>query len=352
MKIRYQLPDKLKAIAIILVLLFHLTPEQTPQISSNLATNSIETVSPFLRLLRSLLHCERSFCMPLFFMLSGLFAKHFDLTFFEYIKKQFNRLIVPYVIFGTISISYYFIHNILYDTPTDSYLILKNFAFGTLPVLWFLPTLFFTTILYYILKRIFKSSYILTFICLLIAIFSIHNWGSDGSPNGVNSIIPAFVAIFYFSLGKSAMLLYESHNNDINNIYRKKTMRFFLGTTLLFIVCLLDMPCSMHVMRFDGGIIQIFSALIGICGIFLLAGFIPYCTITKWVSANTLILFGTHIVSYYMMIDFLEICLTIPYPQKISTEFILINLILISFAFCMSIAYKFLLNKIFPSVFK
>ncbi len=44
-----------------------------------------------------------SFHMPLFFIVAGFFIK-FDLTFKEFVSKDFKRLVIPYFIFSVVGL--------------------------------------------------------------------------------------------------------------------------------------------------------------------------------------------------------------------------------------------------------
>lgn len=122
--------DTLKGIAIILVILGHIK-------------------NPFSNLIYS-------FHMPLFFMIAGFFIKT-EASFFNFFKKNFNRLMIPFFIFAFIGLGIEIIKRLLLHRETlnifnEMFSILywmnhshlKNtYAFA----LWFLPTLFVSKLL-------------------------------------------------------------------------------------------------------------------------------------------------------------------------------------------------------------
>lgn len=194
-----------------------------------------------------------SFHMPLFFFISGYlfnFEKYMDIGK-EYLIKKIYSLMIPYFFFSAISYVFYVIMDSLYQPQIQNievfgkgilfnlYVILSS-ASGYLinTPLWFLPCLFITELLFFILRKYFKHNYMLL---LVIAIFSLIGfsystyiplrmpWGAD----------IAFTGIVFYSAG------YFFRRNYENIFFRKNysliLLLFLTHITLSFINPRVDM---------------------------------------------------------------------------------------------------------------
>ena len=108
-----------------------------------------------------------SFHMPFFFFLSGLFiCRQCETNFYNYVKKNFRSLLVPYFYFNILSIIFYYVMSIIFHkelllgSVQDNLIgIIVGMRFGC-PyhhVLWFLPCLFFAKILVYLLYKVSRN---------------------------------------------------------------------------------------------------------------------------------------------------------------------------------------------------
>lgn len=100
------------------------------------------------------------FHMPLFFLVSGYFFK--IRPFKEHLKKDFRRLIVPYLFVCLLTIFYSFCKEYLHNTPV----LYKSFIsifYGNGPI-WFLLGLFFSRLLFYFLLKNIRFYLIIAFI--------------------------------------------------------------------------------------------------------------------------------------------------------------------------------------------
>ncbi|WP_293353440.1 MULTISPECIES: acyltransferase family protein [unclassified Microcoleus] len=109
-----------------------------------------------------------SFCMPLFFFISGLFVKESirQQTFIDYVKTRVQRLLIPYLFFSIFSYSLWFfvIGKIKGDVlPANPVLhFFSNIIYGVGGgewldfniTLWFFPCLFVTELLFFFLIRL------------------------------------------------------------------------------------------------------------------------------------------------------------------------------------------------------
>lgn len=101
------------------------------------------------------------FHMPIFFTLSGLFFKTYNNSFWGFLKKKTNTLLVPFFFFYALSYIIYFIKKLLFGS-SQSFNIL-DFVFGqqmfNVP-LWFLLSLFIMNIILYPIMSYVASKYL------------------------------------------------------------------------------------------------------------------------------------------------------------------------------------------------
>lgn len=110
-----------------------------------------------------------SFHMPLFFALSGM------LLFFSngtkkdspksFVLRKLRNILYPYVTFSIISLLYLYVFKKgVYTALVDT---IKLFGYGAL---WFLPTLFFSSLLFFFCYRIYKNEWAFVIFFFLLAI--------------------------------------------------------------------------------------------------------------------------------------------------------------------------------------
>ncbi len=118
-----------------------------------------------------------SFHMPLFFILSGYLYKEKE----HFVKKKAKSILIPYFIFSFLTFSYwYMIERKLRGqttNPMDLFINIfvakggnQNYLFNA--VMWFLPCLFITEILFYFLQIKIKGKYKLQVILFVIILCS------------------------------------------------------------------------------------------------------------------------------------------------------------------------------------
>jgi acyltransferase len=134
--------DTLRAIGIFLVVLVHTGRIEDPSILSYI----------------------KSFFVPLFFFVSGLFAKEsfYQDSFLNILKKLCKRLLIPYVFFGLVSyFLWLFLLRHFKDQPSDPFKSLIGILYSSSSenwlahngALWFLTCLFIVQVMFYFLFR-------------------------------------------------------------------------------------------------------------------------------------------------------------------------------------------------------
>ncbi len=183
-----------------------------------------------------------SFHIPLFFLISGLVYHDRGTNFKDFTKKKARQLLIPYFIFGIISIIIYSIFgsfvahalgrggnhfNIINNILG---LIYGNAKTGNLrynTALWFLPCLFCTNELFYILRRILKKHHFVICYISIIASIVIEQVGEVVLPFGLET---AFIMLVFFELG---YVIYNERDL-FRRIFKTKVVNYLCA--ILFII--------------------------------------------------------------------------------------------------------------------
>jgi len=195
------------------------------------------------------------FHMPLFFFLSGMFFKN-DQNFRHFILNKIQYLIIPFIIFLTISIP---VRILYFSIINDDYSLVQLIRPSTSNVpLWFLPALFIVNLIFY-----FKKYKFLNYIILLINIFGVLTFGST------NFHFQTFSKIIYclafFILG---------------NFFFENIIIFLRNMNLIFIISIILFTYGIHLtlygnFRLDlainkaegGGLLHLLIGLSGVISI-------------------------------------------------------------------------------------
>ena len=113
-----------------------------------------------------------SFHMPMFFMFTGFLMAHRNKTYKDdrqMIKEKAEHLLYPYFTFSILILVWYFVFYIILSNKPDEplrYVLIKMVTTYGYHALWFLPALFFSTLLFLFINKSQKSN--LMFIILII----------------------------------------------------------------------------------------------------------------------------------------------------------------------------------------
>lgn len=147
---RIEFIDLAKGICITLVVLFHCNIEV-----------------PYLHYIR----------MPLYFILSGLFFKPYN-GFVDFLKRKINKILVPFLFFYLLSYAIYFtvshfFPNVRFSSEISQFFFLdpwySRICFNN--PLWFLLSLFWCNILYFIIQTISSKSVVQLLLSILCVVF-------------------------------------------------------------------------------------------------------------------------------------------------------------------------------------
>jgi fucose 4-O-acetylase-like acetyltransferase len=109
------------------------------------------------------------FIMPLFFALSGYFFNE-KRGLWENVKNKFNSLIIPYIFYFLLIQSLFIVvHKFFYQ---DVYFAWSMFItpYWAVGPMWFFYGLFFTSVFFTLIAKIFKKSYIIALLSLICSI--------------------------------------------------------------------------------------------------------------------------------------------------------------------------------------
>lgn len=138
-----------------------------------------------------------AFHMPVFFILSGLFINPNKYGIYEFVEKRIKQILVPYFLFALI---YCFGHESLKDwtyilyASRDSLVIAKSFS-----PLWFLPCLFVSNVLFFILARYISRLDVLGMVSLSISCLGFilpKNLAGMGMPFSVNVALVSVIFVY------------------------------------------------------------------------------------------------------------------------------------------------------------
>jgi len=146
--------------------------------------------------------------VPLFFFLAGAMenlAKK-DTSAVEHFKKKFKGIIMPYFFFGFVSIILIYLQGhanagIVIETAVQYLLGIRNQLYA--PILWFLPCIFVISMIFFLLKKLFKNRWLILLIGLGLFLFTEYllPYRPIFEPSWFWNIDSALYYFFYYALG-------------------------------------------------------------------------------------------------------------------------------------------------------
>lgn len=266
--------DIAKGIGVILVILGH---------TSQLSNIAIEWIF--------------SFHMPLFFWISGYFYKDAE-SIASYAKKKFTTLIWPYFLYSII----FLIIN-CFVVREDRNLIINEIlgglsGQGTDGILWFFPALFWTEIIFFLLKKYTKEFLPISIIaCVLCGnLFS----GYTNYQSGFLKIPSALFAIGFYYCG------WLTKSYDLLGQIRRMSLLVYLAFHLM-LLAIFHPNLSLNTASTSNMITAYLIAVIGICGTVKLADGV----ISVWPKCigRALAYIGENSVFYYPITGYAPVAL-------------------------------------------
>lgn len=294
-----------------------------------------------------------SFHMPLFFLVSGILMniESFN-SIRQFIKKKMKTIIVPYLFFSLIS---FLVYVIVFDYSTINDIkhgFIKQIFMCLLGIrsisqyiftgaLWFLPCLFISEIIIFLLINEFKFNNLkFTVTILLISLIGNIYSRTFNLPLLMNLDV-AFNAMLFIGLGYLIRI-----NNKKEVIYTIKLKWIFI----LFIISLMCTAINGRIDMFSGTygksvIIFWIGAISGILFICSIAYKLKNISFFRFIGKNSLIIFATH---QQLIIHPLN-CI---FKNSISTRFnsSLLGIFYLCVVFIFSTILIFFINKYIPIV--
>lgn len=176
------------------------------------------------------------FHVPLFFFASGIFADRLEnLSIGESVRKKFEQIMLPYLFFAAVSMIV-----IILTTDEDIYKYLgygKQFVFGIrnqlyASSLWFFSCLFCMSILFDLLRRLFKKKILLLVISVIIYFITISVLPNrpDVTPSWIFNIDSALHYLIYYAVG---YLFHERLTEEKKNFSTQRKVFQLGGVALL-----------------------------------------------------------------------------------------------------------------------
>jgi acyltransferase len=251
-----------------------------------------------------------SFCMPLFFLISGLFVKESirQQKFIDYLKTKAQRLLIPYLSFGIFSyiLWYFAIGKIKGETlPINPMLdFITNIVYGVghrewlnfNVTLWFFPCLFVTELLFFFLIRL-PSHKILGVTLFSLSVigyffFELVDIEKFRLPFGVDL---ALTAVVFYGLG----YLVKPHllNDGFKAWYQWPLL--LLGTLAYVVFSNLNQPSAFIVGIFGKNYFYFYlAALSGILFWAQISRLIKPNKLLTEIGKNTLVIFPLHLLVF------------------------------------------------------
>lgn len=238
------------------------------------------------------------FHMPLFFVVSGYLFKNTQGTIRNRIVKKAKRLLVPYFIFSVVYLSFGVIKSfLLHQSVNVAELISLLFYLNGNVVrigtpMWFLPVLFFTDVIYTLIKKT-ENKYTII-ICIVLAVVAFE-W-MPILPFGLRI---SCIGLFFFMIGNCSKSLVDYFEGN-------RSLSVVVGIALLVLeFAFAQYNPGVNLYRYSFGVSwvrYILLAVIGAFGLIFIGGGIESNKILEWISKQSLFILSTHFI-IIMLID-------------------------------------------------
>ncbi len=325
----------MKCITITLILLWHLDMRDTQY---------------------TIIHWMSCFRMPMFFLCAGFLTKKAKMTgpIGGILSDGFKKYICPYFIFTALYLLNYAAYYLIFHkqkTLDQIDLILVEAAWGYIVPLWFLITMFSVRVYSWALLKFVGRAWVLPLafaISMAFAATKFKPLPHDFLGLGKAGIILVFYILGYYLNSKKVL-------DSLKRINKTAAFAVFVVACaisyFLYYAYVCDGAVSVSVRAFDLGentFMFYVTSLIAMVGVFCFSYLLPKSRIAVWISKNTIIIFGMHIVFFSYFSNFE----TIVFKGRSLEEYRgFLNALYIAGAMVLSVPTKFVLHKIFPKIF-
>lgn len=237
------------------------------------------------------------FHMPLFFFLSGLVCNEKKYTWSYFLKSRFNTLVIPYFAFYLITWSYWlFVERSFRPLGMEWWQPLIGMVYGAQwhgymshnGILWFLPCLFMTEVLFYAVKKLPQTWMQLLSVVVLASV------GFLFKINLPWCINIACVSLQFFFVGN--LLRKVLLNPEYTKHAEPPFIIVSLAATAVYIYLSACWSNHVNMATNEYGMIAVFEllAFVGICGFVCTFKWLNISKIVGGVGRNTLVIFALH----------------------------------------------------------
>lgn len=243
-----------------------------------------------------------SFHMPLFFFISGL--SFFIASKKDYIWKQIKHLLIPYLIFSILSFAYWYLLELPFRkitdvNPVEQFLNIfiarageDSFLYNI--VLWFLPCLFVSNILFYIYWRLSRGNYIFSLILFFIVVgcFCTYYYPDLNLPFCLNQ---SFCALPIVGVGYGIMSLIKRRSGVLSRKPVVRKLLFIVSVAVMIAICILEPSNDMRMNNYGMGyLLFLFLAFVGIYFVYCLSTFLVKIQFCFFLGMNSLLIMLLH----------------------------------------------------------
>jgi len=247
------------------------------------------------------------FNLPTFIFVSGYLFNFKKYTNFKhFFTTRAKSILIPYIGLSIISIVFYkFYFNMpLYDYKTIGNMAIvfltgiRNQIFYNIP-LWFLPTLFFIEIAFYLIRKI-NNKYLEIALIILLSSFFVLKWNTLYNPKLFWTIDTGLFYLLFFALGYYIR----------NEIFKLKLSK--ITQNLLFVLALIINTLPIYaksiyeyIFKSSTGVIYYIAltltALIGIYVVIKISQMLKRNRILEFIGRNSITFFGLHVLIYWIL---------------------------------------------------
>lgn len=237
------------------------------------------------------------FHMPLFFFLSGLVCNEKKYTWSSFLKSRFNTLVIPYIAFYLLTWLYWlFVERSFRPLGMEWWQPLIGMAYGAQwhgymdhnGILWFLPCLFMTEVLFFAVKKLSKGWLQIVSVVFLACVGFLVK---TNLPWCINIACVALQFFFVGNLLRGVLLKLEETNRD-----RTVTIIVSIATTAIYFLFSAYWLNRVNMATNEYGIIPVFEllAFLGICGFVCACKWTNFSCGGGYFGRNTLVIFALH----------------------------------------------------------
>lgn len=256
-----------------------------------------------------------SFQLAIFFFVGGFLYReaHVMNTFTSYLKKKVVRILVPYLILGSLSIMVYSFYSeylgkeySLVDMFIKLFISKRNDMYFNVP-LWFLTSFFIVEVIYYMLKCFFNN-FMIGVLVLIFGFIGVIVFRTTGSLHTLPWTFDASLYfIIYYYVGDMFSNGINSSNRNVSFFFKTLILVFFISI-VVNVMNFFNLIKHADIIYYDFGFVislisYLFHVFISLTGVFtyLAVSYIfKWVGILKYIGKNSLYYFSFHLPIYYI----------------------------------------------------